>query len=324
MSEALLQVKDLRVYYHTQRGPVKAVDGVSFELKPNSRLGLVGESGSGKSTLAMALLRLIKPPGRIDGGQILLDGMDLATLSVEQMRQLRLNQISLIPQGAMNSLNPVARLGDQIIDGIKAHRPTMPRSAMKQRVREVLQWVNLKPDVADMYPHQLSGGMKQRVCIAIAVSLRPKVIIADEPTSALDVVVQRQVMETISRVQQELGASVILIGHDMGLMVQFVERLVVMYAGKVAEADTIRNIFTEPLHPYTQLLISSLPTLEDQGVFRGIPGIAPSLLNAPQICLFSPRCPHKMEICTTQAPPLRELNGQRQVACYLYNEGKKG
>jgi peptide/nickel transport system ATP-binding protein len=324
MSEALLQVKELKVHYHTQRGPVKAVDGVSFELKPNSRLGLVGESGSGKSTLALALLRLIKPPGRIVGGQILLDGMDLATLSAEQMRQIRLNQISLIPQGAMNSLNPVARLGDQIIDGIKAHNPTMSRNVMRQRVREVLEWVDLKPDVADMYPHQLSGGMKQRVCIAIAVSLHPKVIIADEPTSALDVVVQRQVMETISQVQQELGASVILIGHDMGLMVQFVERLVVMYAGKVAEADTIRNIFTEPLHPYTQLLIGSLPTLEDQGVFRGIPGIAPSLLNAPQVCLFSPRCPHKMEICTTQAPVLRELNGQRQVACHLYNEGEKG
>jgi peptide/nickel transport system ATP-binding protein len=297
---------------------------VSFELKPNSRLGLVGESGSGKSTLAMAFLRLIKSPGRIDGGQILLDGIDLATLSDEQIRQVRLNQISLIPQGAMSSLNPVVRLGNQILDGIKAHNPTMSRSAMKQRVQEVLEWVELKPEVANMYPHQLSGGMKQRVCIAIAVSLHPKVIIADEPTSALDVVVQRQVMETINRVQQELGASVILIGHDMGLMVQFVERLVVMYAGKVAEADTIRNIFTEPLHPYTQLLIGSLPTLEEQGVFRGIPGIAPSLLNAPQICLFSARCPHMMDICTTQVPALRELNGQRQVACHLYNEGKKG
>ena len=324
MNAPLLQVKDLRVYYHSRRGPIKAVDGVSFQLEPNSRLGLVGESGSGKSTLAMALLQLLKPPARIDGGQILLDGVDLATLSDKEMRQVRLNQISLIPQGAMNALNPVVRLGDQMMDGIKAHKPGMSRSAMKQRVREVLEWVDLKPDVADMYPHQLSGGMKQRVCIAIAVSLRPKVIIADEPTSALDVVVQRQVMETISRVQQELGASVILIGHDMGLMVQFVERLVVMYAGKVAEADTIRNIFTEPLHPYTQLLIGSLPTLEDQGVFRGIPGIAPSLLNAPQVCLFSPRCPHTMDICMAQAPALREFNGQRQVACHLYNEDKKG
>jgi peptide/nickel transport system ATP-binding protein len=324
MSQPPLQVKDLQVYYHTKRGPIKAVDGVSFDLEANSRLGLVGESGSGKSTLAMALLRLIKPPGCIDGGQILLDGVDLATLSDEQMRQVRLNQISLIPQGAMNSLNPVTRLGDQIIDGIKAHNPTLSRSAMKRRVREVLEWVDLKPAVAEMYPHQLSGGMKQRVCIAIAVSLRPKVIIADEPTSALDVVVQRQVMETISRVQQELGASVILIGHDMGLMVQFVERLVVMYAGKVAEADTIHNIFTEPLHPYTQLLIGSLPTLEAQGVFKGIPGIAPSLLNAPPVCLFSPRCPHKMEICTMQTPALRELDGQRHVACHLYHEEEKG
>jgi peptide/nickel transport system ATP-binding protein len=322
MSSPALQVKDLRVYYQTRRGPVKAVDGVSFDLQPNSRLGLVGESGSGKSTIAMALLRLIKPPGRIEAGQILLEGQDLAPLSEEQMRQIRLNQISMIPQGAMNSLNPVVRIGQQITDGIKTHNPGMSGREIRKRVAEVLAWVDLKPEVTDMYPHQLSGGMKQRVCIAIAVSLRPKVIIADEPTSALDVVVQRQVMETIGRVQAELGASVILIGHDMGLMVQFVDRLVVMYAGKVAEADTIRHIFTEPLHPYTQLLIGSLPTLEEQGVFRGIPGIAPSLLNAPQMCLFAARCPQVMDICTDQVPALRRIDGQRQVACHLYHDEK--
>lgn len=322
MTDKLLQVKDLRVYFHTGRGPVKAVDSVSFDLEPNMRLGLVGESGSGKTTMALALLRLIKPPGRIEGGQMLLDGQDLTALSEEKMRQTRLNQISMIPQGAMNSLNPVIHIGDQIMDGIKQHAPNMSRPALRDRVREVLEWVDLKPEVAGMYPHQLSGGMKQRVCIAIAVSLRPKVIIADEPTSALDVVVQKQVMETISRVQEELGASVILIGHDMGLMVQFVDRLIVMYAGKIAEMDTIQNIFTEPLHPYTRLLISSLPTLEERGVFRGIPGIAPSLLNAPQQCLFSPRCPQVMDICTGQVPPLQEIQPGRWVACHLHDQDK--
>jgi peptide/nickel transport system ATP-binding protein len=220
----------------------------------------------------------------------------------------------------MNSLNPVIRIGDQITDGIKQHAPDMSRRALRERVGEVLEWVDLKPEVAGMYPHQLSGGMKQRVCIAIAVSLRPRVIIADEPTSALDVVVQKQVMETIGRVQEELGASVILIGHDMGLMVQFVDRLVVMYAGKIAEMDTIQNIFTDPLHPYTRLLISSLPTLEERGVFRGIPGIAPSLLNAPQHCLFSPRCPQVMDICASQVPPLQEIQPGRWVACHLHDQ----
>lgn len=318
MTGDLLQVKDLRVYYHTPRGAVKAVDGVSFGLGANARLGLVGESGSGKSTMAMALLRLIKLPGRVEGGQMLLDGLDLASLSEEEMRQVRLDQISLIPQGAMNSLNPVARIKNQIIDGMRAHARTMTRREMERRAAEVLEWVDLKPEVAEMYPHELSGGMKQRACIAIAISLRPRIIIADEPTSALDVVIQRQVMETIAKVQEELGASVILIGHDMGLMVQFVERLVVMYGGKAAEIGSVRNIFTEPLHPYSQLLISSLPTLEERGLFKGIPGLAPSALDTPPGCVFHPRCPQVMEICRINAPALCSMGMDHQVACHLY------
>lgn len=318
MANPVLQVNDLRVYYHTARGPVKAVDGVSFALEPNTRLGLVGESGSGKSTMALALMRMIKPPGRIEGGQMVLGDIDLARLDEEAMRQVRLSGISMIPQGAMNSLNPVVRIRQQIADGLRAHGLKLTNKELEQRIAQVLEWVDLEPAVAQMFPHELSGGMKQRVCIAIAISLRPKVIIADEPTSALDVVVQRQVMETIKRVQEELGASVILIGHDMGLMVQFVDRMVVMYAGKVAEMGAIRGMFTQPMHPYTQLLISSLPQLESKGELQGIPGIAPSLLNPPTGCLFHPRCPKVMDICTQKMPTLQQHNGGQAVACHLY------
>ena len=318
MTQPVLQVRDLHVYYHTSRGPAKAVNGVSFDLEANTRLGLVGESGSGKSTMALALLRLLNPPGQIEQGQILLDGVDLATLSDQEMRRLRLSQISLIPQGAMNSLNPVTRINKQIMDGIRAHDKSLSKRALENRVREVLEWVDLEPDVAKMYPHELSGGMKQRVCIAIAISLRPKLIIADEPTSALDVVVQKQVMETIARLQEELGAAVILIGHDMGLMVQFVDRLIVMYAGQIAESGTIRDIFSQPLHPYTQSLIGSLPTLEGKGTLQGIPGVAPSLLNVPPGCLFNPRCSQAIDICTRHVPILQQRESGQQVACHLY------
>jgi len=319
MSNPVLRIQDLRVYYHTARGPAKAVDGLSFELEPNTRLGLVGESGSGKSTMALALMRMIKAPGRIEGGQMWLGDVDLATLSPEAMRQVRLSQISMIPQGAMNSLNPVVRVRKQMIDAIYAHNLKLTTKAIDKRIAEVLDWVDLEPAVANMFPHELSGGMKQRVCIAIAILLKPKVIIADEPTSALDVVVQRQVMETIGRVQAELGASVILIGHDMGLMVQFVNRMIVMYAGKIAEMGVIRELFTQPLHPYTQLLISSLPRLESKGELQGIPGIAPSLLSPPSGCVFHPRCPHVMDICSQQPPSLLTMNGEQRVSCHLYN-----
>lgn len=320
MSKPVLAVEDLRVYYHTQRGPVKAVDGISFALEPNTRLGLVGESGSGKSTMALALMRMIKSPGKIEGGRILLDGTDVVKLSQGEMRSVRLNQIAMVPQGAMNSLNPVTRVRQQIVDGLVAHNLKMSRKEMDARVADVLRWVDLDPEVADMYPHELSGGMKQRVCIAIAISLRPKVIIADEPTSALDVVIQRQVMETIGRVQEELGAAVILIGHDMGLMVQFVDRLAVMYAGKIAELGNVREIFREPLHPYTQALINSLPQLADKGELEGIPGIAPFLLNPPPGCLFHLRCPKVMEVCKTVTPPSEEERPNHMVACHLYDK----
>jgi len=316
---AVLHVDDLHVFYHTPDGSVKAVDGVSFDLIPNERLGLVGESGSGKSTIALALMRMIRPPGKIEGGRIELDGVDVLTVSDEQMRRIRLASIALVAQGAMNSLNPVTKVREQIIDAMRDHGEKLSGKEANDRVASLLDQVGLRPDVADRHPHELSGGMKQRVCIAIAICLRPKVIIADEPTSALDVVVQRQVMETLERVQELLNASVILVGHDMGLMAQFVHRLGVMYAGRLVEVSPVNDIFAEPLHPYTELLIGSLPSLEHKGDFRGIPGLPPSLLQRPVGCSFHPRCPRAMPRCTVEDPQIQEVRPNRWVACHLYD-----
>jgi peptide/nickel transport system ATP-binding protein len=248
---------------------VKAVDGVSFTLRQGERFGLAGESGSGKSTTALAIMRLIQPPGRIVSGSIYLGDRDLARLSEEQVRRVRLAEIALIPQGAMNSLNPLRRIRDHFADSIQAHERNVSDEAIRERMRDLLRMVELREEVARLYPHELSGGMKQRVCIALGISLQPKVIIADEPTSALDVVVQRQVMQTLGAVQKRLEASVVLVGHDMGLLAQFVDRLGVMYAGRFVEIAPVREIFRNPLHPYTQGLIASLPTLEEKGRFRG-------------------------------------------------------
>ena len=318
MKPDVLEVKNLRVHYHTPNGAVKAVNGVTFSLRDQERFGLVGESGSGKSTIALALLRLIKPPGRIEAGEVLLEDLNLMKLSEEEMRKIRLARIALVAQGAMNSLNPVLRVRDQIVDGLADHGTHLSNLELESRMATLLDHVGLRFDVEAMFPHELSGGMKQRVCIAIAISLRPKVIIADEPTSALDVVVQRQVMDTLQAVQEDLSASIILIGHDMGLMAQVVERLGVMYAGNLIEVAAVTDIFREPLHPYSQLLIASLPSLEQKEAFRGIPGLPPSLLNRPQGCPFRPRCPFAMSRCETEEPLLREAKPNRWVACHLY------
>jgi peptide/nickel transport system ATP-binding protein len=260
----ILRVSDLRVWYQTGGDVVRAVDGVTFEIRNGERFGLAGESGSGKSTLAMALMGMIKPPGRIESGRIELAGQDLAALDEEGIRRLRLADISIIPQGAMNSLNPVRRIRDHFVDNARAHETELPLSALRPRMVELLERVGLRPDVADRYPHELSGGMKQRVCIALAIMLRPRVIVADEPTSALDVVVQRQVVQTLRSVQEDLGAAVLLVGHDMGLLAQFVNRLGVMYAGRLVEVGPVADVFAKPAHPYTRMLISSLPRFDER------------------------------------------------------------
>ncbi|SHG27233.1 peptide/nickel transport system ATP-binding protein [Kaistia soli DSM 19436] len=315
----ILRVNNLEVTYYTDSGRAKALDDVSFTLNSGEKLGMVGESGSGKSTLALAMMRMIKAPGRIEGGSVVVGGGDLMTLDAESMRKARLSRIAYIPQGAMNSLNPVTRIGAQMVDAVKSHLPREGRAAIEARCKRALQSVDLDPGVYRMYAHELSGGMKQRVCIAIGILLDPHVIIADEPTSALDVVTQRQVMETIDNVQKAINAAVILIGHDMGLMAQFVDKVAVMYAGRLVEVSTVREMFTDPKHPYSQALISSLPSLGNKGVFQGIPGLAPSLLRLPSGCAFHPRCASAMPHCTTIRPEPQVLPGGRRVTCHLYD-----
>ncbi|WP_421726455.1 ABC transporter ATP-binding protein [Bauldia sp.] len=315
----VLQVRNLEVTYYTDAGRAKALDDVSFTMPAGQKMGMVGESGSGKSTLALAMMRMIKEPGRIEQGEVVVDGTDLISLNEEDMRRARLSKIAYIPQGAMNSLNPVMRIGAQMVDAVQSHLPNEKAAAINERCMHSLASVDLDPKVFRMYPHELSGGMKQRVCIAIGILLHPQVIIADEPTSALDVVTQRQVMETIDRVQAKINAAVILIGHDMGLMAQFVDRVAVMYAGRLVEVSSVREMFTDPKHPYAQALISSLPNLENKGVFQGIPGLAPSLLRLPSGCAFHPRCSKVMDICKTKRPEATILPGDRSVMCHLFD-----
>ena len=349
--DTVLSVEDLHVYYDTATGDVKAVSGVTFSLKRGERLALVGESGSGKSTMATALMRMTRPPGKIVSGKILLAGRDVLELDEDEMRAARLAEIALVPQGAMNSLSPVTKVGKQIVDGILDHvqdtasaqlaqssdgngsmsqrnsggmygrlskRPS--RTWLRERVAELLTNVGLSPNVAGMFPHELSGGMKQRAVLAIATSLSPKVIIADEPTSALDVVVQRQIMQTLGKVQSGLDAAVILVGHDMGLVAQFADTIGVMYAGKIVELGPVAQVFESPQHPYTQLLIESLPTFTEKRDFIGIPGMPPRLINLPVGCAFVPRCPKRMEICANTDPWDIDLEPGWRTSCHLHTE----
>jgi len=317
---SILEVNDLRVYFHTPRGTVKAVDNVTFDVHAGERFGLIGESGSGKSTIALAIMRLIRPPGRIESGEIRLDGENLLALSDEEMRQRRLAGVAMVTQGAMNSLNPVMRIRQQFADGLNSHGETVTVDEAREQLVDLLARVGLKPEAADVYPHQLSGGMKQRVCIALAMSLRPSLIIADEPTSALDVVVQRQVVQTLRQVQEELDAAVILIGHDMGLMAQFASRVGVMYAGKLVEEGPVRAIFRQPEHPYTRILMESLPSLDEKEVLQVVKGAPPSAADRPAGCVFHPRCPFVMDRCIQEEPLFREVAPEQWAACHLHDE----
>jgi peptide/nickel transport system ATP-binding protein len=294
---SVLEVDGVSVSYPDGRGGRRlVVDGVSFELRRGEMFGLVGESGSGKSTTAMAVLGLIREPGRVEAGRVLLDGVDLRSLSREALRRERWQSISLVPQGAMSALNPVMRVGDQIADVIDAHER---KRAGRQRIVELLESVGLPARVVRLYPHELSGGMKQRACIAMAIALDPKVMVADEPTSALDVIVQREVAETLKSVQARLGMSVVLIGHDMALQAQLVDRVGVMCQGRLVELGPVRALFREPAHPYTRLLLQAVPSLRER---EWRPAAATDALRAEALRLVAE--PH----------PLVEVAPDHQVA----------
>ena len=321
-----LDVRDFSVHFQTSSGVAKAVNHVTYAVRQGERLGLVGESGCGKTTTILGIMRLIKYPGRIVGGEVILNGeRDLVRVRESQMRRIRHQEVAMIPQGAMNSLNPVKRIEQQFTEIFDVHGLHFANRVKRlDRIKELLSFVGVRADTVNMYPHELSGGMKQRVWIALAIALSPSVILADEPTSALDVVVQRRVMATLEEVQSRLGVALILIGHDMGLMAQFVDTVAVMYAGRIIEKGQVRDIFHEPLHPYTKFLIQSLPTLEKKKLFNGLEGSAPSLLDPPLGCPFHPRCPlaDAAKGCFQIPPSLVDLGRERQVACYVVTEGR--
>ena len=286
-SSPVLSIEDVSIHYEIDSGIVKAVEDVSFSLKKGERLALVGESGSGKSTLSMTMLGLTPPPGKIVKGRIILSGKEISSFNDKEIRKSRLNDIALIPQGAMNALNPVIKIKEQMVDGMEDHGIKLDKKEKDKKISELLERVGLNKNVANMYAHELSGGMKQRVAMAIATCLDPSVIVADEPTSALDVIVQRQVMITLGRLQKGLEASVVLVGHDMGLVAQFADRIGVMYAGRMVELGDVKKVFKKPLHPYTRMLIESLPDIDvKKDRLSGIGGLPPSLLNIDPGCSF--------------------------------------
>lgn len=313
----LLEVENLKTYYYTLRGPVRAVDNVSFELEKGRVLGIAGESGCGKSTLAWSILGLVPPPGRIVSGSIVLDGIDIVKLSEDELRsKIRWKKVSMIFQGAMNSLNPVYTAGAQI-EEVLIYHGRMSKADARRRVYELLESVGLDRSLANRYPHELSGGQKQRVVIAMALALEPDIVIADEPTTALDVVVQAQILNLMKKLQREKGISIILITHDLSVIAEMADEVAIMYAGKIVEYGSSEQIFYKPRHPYTHLLMKAVPKLKGaKESLIYIPGQPPDLMNPPKGCRFKPRCPWAMDICDKD-PEEFNLEEGRRVACWL-------
>jgi peptide/nickel transport system ATP-binding protein len=310
----LLDVRDLYVEYVTARGPVRAVDGVSFSIAHGEVFGLAGESGCGKSTIAHAIMRVLRPPAVITGGHVLFNGDDVLDMSHEELEAFRWRDVSMVFQSAMNALNPVMRVGDQIVDVLLKHKLVSEREA-RNRAAELLDIVGIDRRRLDSYPHELSGGMRQRAVIAIALALNPPLMIMDEPTTALDVVVQKDIMQQIEQLKQAMGFSILFITHDMSLMVEFSDRIGIMYAGEIVELAPAKELFNNPLHPYTQGLINSFPPLTGpKQKLTGIPGSPPDLVSPPPGCRFHPRCTLCQPIETQAAPRLREVRPGHWVA----------
>lgn len=327
----IVKVEDLKAYYISElygnEFIVKAVDSVSFEIYEDEVLGIAGESGCGKTTLLKTLLGTVKPPLSIFGGSILYkisdDYKDILSLRGEEVRSMRWKIVSYIPQGSMSVLNPVRKIKDTFLDFMEAHSPNISKDEFNSIVKNYLNALGLPLEVLNAYPHQLSGGMRQRVTIALSTIFRPKIVLADEPTTALDVVVQRGILQLLKKIQREGKNTLVVVSHDMGVHARISDRVAIMYAGKMIEIGYTRDVYTNPLHPYTRYLISSLPKIGDKTYRTGVPGSPPSLLNLPVGCRFQDRCPEVKEICRKEEPPLVEVYDNHKVACFLVSKGEK-
>jgi len=318
MSTPLLDIRGLKVYYFARRGTVRAVDDVSLKLTKGESLGLVGESGCGKSTLGLAILRLVPEPGRIVAGSIMFDGLDITKIPEEDMRRIRGSRIAMVFQDPMTSLNPLMKIGEQLIETLMAHGET-DKEAAKEKAISILSDVGIGPERFNDYPHQLSGGMRQRVMIAMALILKPDLVIADEPTTALDVITQAQIIDLMKDLKEKYKMSLIFISHDISLVSEVADRMAVMYAGQVVEIGDIFSIFDEPLHPYTKALLEAIPNIElaDQRLVY-IPGSPPDLVSPPPGCRFHPRCPFATNRCKVEEPEMIEVKPGRWVKCFRY------
>ncbi|MFX4290948.1 ABC transporter ATP-binding protein [Streptomyces bohaiensis] len=332
MTEPVLEIRGLDVDYGLGDSAVRAVRDINLTLHRGEILGLAGESGSGKSTLAYAVTRLLPPPGVITGGEVRYrpgngtPAVDILDLGPEELRAFRWQEISLVFQGAMNSLNPVHTVRSQLTDVIAAHRPAMGRAARNDRAAELLSLVGISADRLGSYPHQLSGGMRQRVMIAMALALEPEIVLLDEPTTALDVVMQRQILRQLVRLREELGFSVVFITHDISLLLEFSDRVAVMYGGRIVEEAGAKEIYRDARHPYSHGLLHSFPALHGpRRELTGIPGSPPDLKSMPSGCAFHPRCPKAFDPCASRVPALTPAPaGDRSVACWLHTEHGSG
>ena len=326
-NETLVSLRDLQVSFFTDEGEVRAVNGVSYDLRAGQTLAVVGESGCGKSVTALSMLRLIpEPPGRIVGGQILFRGENLLEFSERRMRSIRGNDIAMIFQEPMTSLNPVYTIGDQIVEAVELHQKVKGQVAWARAV-EMLRLVGIADPAqrAKEYPHQMSGGMRQRVMIAMALACGPQLLIADEPTTALDVTIQAQILDLLKELQAESGMAVLLITHDLGIVAETADRVAIMYAGKIVEEADVRDLFANPRHPYTQGLFASLPKVGGKrGRLTTIEGQVPAATQFPPGCRFHPRCPHVMDVCRTEEPGVTMLGPGHRVSCWLHDGGDDG
>lgn len=321
--EPLIQIQELNVEYRTKRGAVRAVENVSFDVYPNEVFGLAGESGCGKTTVANAITRLLKPPAYITGGEIIFQNTNILAMDAEELRQFRWEHLSIVFQSAMNALNPVLTIGTQIIDAMQAHKLVSYEEA-RSHAKELLRTVGIDVERVDSYPHQLSGGMRQRAVIAIALALSPELIIMDEPTTALDVVVQKQILQEIKELREEFGFSILFITHDLSLLVEISDRIGIMYAGKLVEAGPSYDIFNDAKHPYTNRLMHSFPTIHGpRRELVGIPGSPPNLITPPNGCRFHPRCELAIEgKCDVVVPELIQISPHWDAACHLIDESE--